>query len=110
MASGWIRGWAAPALSTVIAFLASGYCDHVFAKTLPVACTNSASGYHWKMIVDYDRKRVDALPADITTVAVRWYDPADGGYYDLDTGSGALTVRHPSSVGGYFLSGTCRLG
>lgn len=110
MTFSWISTRTRAVSYVVIAISAFGYCDHVFAKTVPLACVNRSSGFRWNAVVDYDHARVDTNPATITATSINWYDPADGGFYDFDRISGDLTVRHASSVGGYFLYHTCHLG
>lgn len=102
--------WAVGPLSFVISIAVCSYWNPVQAKTVPLRCMNNASGYRWSVEVDFDHSKVDSQPAEISTAMISWYDPSDEAYYDLDRGSGALTVRHASSVGGYFLYHSCRLG
>jgi hypothetical protein len=73
-------------------------------------CTNPASGANWDIRVDFARNLVDMFPAEISRRWISWHDTAQGGYYDLDRATGALTVRFASSTGGYFLYDTCRAG
>lgn len=77
--------------------------------TPAVTCTNPVSGATWTINIDFDRSRVDANPARITTTQVSWHDERDGGNYTLDRKSGALTIILPSSTGGYFMHDRCRL-
>jgi hypothetical protein len=71
-------------------------------------CTNPASGTTWRITVDFARHRVDGYLATIDRHRISWHDTADGGFYDLDRATGALTMRNASSTGGYFLHDTCR--
>ena len=71
-------------------------------------CSNPASGANWEIKVDYDRNLVDSFPAAISDRWISWDDAVNGGHYDLDRATGALTVRNASSTGGYFLYDKCR--
>jgi hypothetical protein len=75
-----------------------------------ITCTNPASGASWRVTIDYGRSTVDANPAKITSAAISWYDPTDGGNYTLDRKTGELTGSVASSTGGYFRHGRCALG
>jgi hypothetical protein len=101
------RSWVFGSLGGIIALAGLNYCDHAEAKTVALQCVNNASGFRWSVNVDYDRHQVNSLPADISDTMISWYDPSDQGYYDLEAATGALTVRHASSVGGYFLYHSC---
>jgi hypothetical protein len=79
------------------------------ARTAVLHCTNPASGARWNITVDYDHRRVDSFPAEITRDHIRWHDTKHGGFYDLDRARGVLTARFASSTGGSFLSDECRL-
>ena len=74
---------------------------------LHLRCTNVASGSNWPIVVDLDRKRVDATPATITDRQISWSDEKLG-VYELERASGKLLFRGPSSTGGYFLYYTCK--
>jgi len=73
-----------------------------------IICTNPASGAHWQIKVDYDRRTVDSHPADIGADAIAWHTE-DGENYRLDRKTGHLTVTVASSTGGYFLHDQCKL-
>ena len=72
-----------------------------------VTCTNPSSGATWTIAVDFAHRLVDSFPADITARRIVWQDTLHGGIYELERRSGALTVRFPSSTGGYFLHDRC---
>ena len=72
-----------------------------------VTCTNPSSGATWTIGVDFARRLVDSFPAEITDRRIAWRDTLHGGIYELERRSGALTVRFPSSTGGYFLHDRC---
>lgn len=77
------------------------------AQPLHLRCTNPASGTSWQIVVDLDRRRVDALPATITDKSIRWRDPRQGSF-DLDRATGRLRLQNASSTGGYFLYYSCQ--
>jgi hypothetical protein len=103
-----VTGWRAahPALLLAVAIAAA---PAVAADMVVYRCTNPASGTAWDITVDLAHNRVDAFPADIDTHSIRWRDTAAGGFYDLDRGTGELTMRNASSTGGYFLHDHCRV-
>ncbi len=70
-------------------------------------CVNPYSGAAWDIRIDDEKKLVDSFPATINPERVEWHDTIGGGYYSLDRGSGTLTMRAPSSTGGYFLYDRC---
>jgi hypothetical protein len=74
-----------------------------------IACSNPASGMHWQVTIDFDRRTVDGYPATMSDSAISWRDPSDQGNYMLDRKSGNLRVAVPSSTGGYFLHDQCKL-
>lgn len=78
------------------------------AKTIILTCTNTSSGTTWDMKVDLDRRTVDSFPAEITDRSITWTDPPRQGIYEFDRTSGNMTMRGPSSLGGYFLYYHCR--
>lgn len=73
-----------------------------------ITCTNPSSGANWQIRIDYDRRTVDALPAEIGDAQISWHTAA-GENYKLDRKSGHLTVIVASSTGGYFIHDTCKL-
>ena len=77
------------------------------AEVVSWTCTNPASGATWTIAVDPTRDRVDEFPATVTKRQITWRDTRQGGVYELDRQSGALTVRFASSTGGYFLHDRC---
>ncbi len=74
---------------------------------LHLRCTNAASGTSWAVVIDLDRRQVDALPATITDKWISWPDPKQG-MFDFERATGRLQFRNASSTGGYILSYTCR--
>lgn len=72
-----------------------------------LTCTNPSSGVTWTIAIDFTRRLVDSFPAQIGENRISWRDTLHGGVYELDRGSGGLTVRFPSSTGGYFLHDRC---
>jgi len=72
-----------------------------------LACVNRTSGAAWQIVIDYDKRTVDANPARISESAISWHDAKDGGNYTLDRKTGDLTVVVASSTGGYFLYDHC---
>jgi len=78
------------------------------AKTTVLNCTNPSSGATWDVAVDFDRHLVDSFPADITDASITWQDTLQGGIYEFDRATGALTMRNASSTGGYFVYDQCR--
>jgi hypothetical protein len=76
-------------------------------KLAQFVCVNPSSGATWKVQVDYDRNQVDGFPATISRDLLAWRDASQGGYYELDLATGALTARFASSTGGYFLHDHC---
>ena len=95
-----------------IAVLAFGLKAGAIAAPPPeaaVTCTNTASGAHWQIRIDYDRSTVDTFPARISDAEISWHDATDGGNYALDRKSGRLTVVVASATGGYILNHQCRL-
>jgi hypothetical protein len=78
------------------------------AKDTVLTCTNNSSGTSWDLKVDFDRHMVDSFPAEISDQSITWQDPQRQGIYEFDRASGNLTMRGPSSTGGYFLYYHCR--
>jgi hypothetical protein len=72
-----------------------------------LTCTNLVSGASWQIRIDFERRTVDSNPARISSTDISWHDAKDGGNYELDRKSGALTVIFASSTGGYFLHDRC---
>jgi hypothetical protein len=99
-----------PRLAGLVLLLAAAAraAPAVAADGTAFVCTNPASGASWRITVDFARNRVDSYPAQIDRRWISWHDTADGGFYDLDRATGALTMRNASSTGGYFLHDTCR--
>jgi hypothetical protein len=76
-------------------------------KRTVVTCTNPSSGATWTIAIDFAHGLVDSFPAQIAAGRITWRDTLHGGIYELERRSGALTVRFPSSTGGYFLHDRC---
>lgn len=72
-----------------------------------LTCTNLVSGTSWQIRIDFEHRTVDSNPARISSTEISWHDAKDGGNYELDRKSGALTVVFASSTGGYFLHDRC---
>ena len=79
------------------------------ASETRMTCVNPASGVHWQIRIDYDRRTVDSNSASINGSEISWRDASDGGNYTLDRKSGDLTMVAASSTGGYFLHHHCEL-
>jgi hypothetical protein len=77
--------------------------------TTAVTCTNPVSGASWQITIDYRHSTVDSNLVEITSTAISWFDPKDGGNYTLDLRSGDLTAIVASSTGGYFRHAHCNL-
>ena len=75
------------------------------AKTL--VCTNPSSGAMWNMTIDFDRSTVDSFPATIGDRWITWENTEQNHIYEYERSSGKLTMRGPSSMGGYFLYYRC---
>ena len=84
-------------------------CCGAEAREAEVTCTNPASGAHWQIRIDYDRRTVDSNSASISAGEISWRDANDGDNYTLDRKSGELTMVAASSTGGYFLHHHCDL-
>lgn len=97
----WRRALLALSFAVVVPSLA-----HADVTTL--VCTNLSSGATWDMKIDSDHHTVDSLPADIGDQRVTWEDTQQNHIYEYDRASGNLTMRGPSSMGGYFLYYHCR--
>jgi hypothetical protein len=74
-----------------------------------ITCTNPVSGTSWQILIDYRKKTVDSIPAQITPGGISWFDPKDISDYTLDSNSGALKAGVASSTGGYFRRARCAL-
>jgi hypothetical protein len=74
-----------------------------------ITCTNPYSGASWQIKIDYDKRTVDANPAQIDEATISWRDAANGWQYVLDRKSGKLRVTLASSTGGSFLYDNCKL-
>ncbi len=79
------------------------------ARETRVTCINPASGTHWQIRIDYDRRTVDSNSASISAGEISWRDASDGSNYTLNRKSGELTMVAASSTGGYFLHHQCAL-
>lgn len=79
------------------------------ARETSVTCINPASGAHWQIRIDYERRTVDSNSARISAGEISWRDARDGDNYTLDRKSGELTMVAASSTGGYFLHHHCAL-
>jgi hypothetical protein len=95
------------ALVALLVSLAPGIAH---AATTTLICSNASSGTTWDVKVDFDRHLVDSLPAKISDQSITWQDPQRQGVYEFDRASGDMTMRGPSSMGGYFLYYHCRAG
>lgn len=78
------------------------------ADTTTLICTNPSSGTTWDLKVDFDHHMVNSFPAEISDQSITWQDTLHGGIYEYDRISGNMTMRGPSSTGGYFLYYRCR--
>lgn len=85
-----------------------GGASAVPVGTSSLRCVNPSSGYAWTVRIDETRARIDGLPAEIGARRLRWRDASDGAVYELDRGSGELSVIRASSTGGYILTDRCR--
>ena len=92
-----------------IAALSASLGAEAGARETSVTCVNPASGAHWQIRIDYDRRTVDSNSASISAGAISWRDSSDGGNYTLDRKSGDLTMVAASSTGGYFMHHHCEL-
>ena len=92
-----------------IAALTASLGPQATARETSVTCVNPASGAHWQIRIDYDRRTVDSNSASISTGEISWRDASDGGNYTLDRKSGELTMVAASSTGGYFMHHHCEL-
>jgi hypothetical protein len=75
--------------------------------TTTLVCTNPNSGATWDVKIDFDHHTVDSFPADINDRYVTWEDTRYNEVYEFDRTSGDLTMRGPSSMGGYFIYDRC---
>jgi hypothetical protein len=94
---------------TIIAALITSLATPAATRETWVTCVNPASGAHWQIRIDYDRRTVDSNSATITGGEISWRDASDGSNYTLDRKSGDLTMVAASSTGGYFLHHHCEL-
>jgi hypothetical protein len=104
------RTFALAALVISGALIALCRWDRSHAATMTFKCANTSSGATWNLKVDLDRNMVDSFPALITKSNISWRDTVNGGSYDLDRSSGALTWVNSSSTGGYMLYHRCNMG
>jgi hypothetical protein len=72
-----------------------------------VVCVNRASGAAWTVSLDETRRIADGQTARFSEAKIAWRNPADGGNYELDRRSGALSVTRASSTGGYMIFFDC---
>jgi hypothetical protein len=72
-----------------------------------VECVNPANGFAWTFRLNAAAGTVDDLPARFGKERISWRDHADGGFYELELASGALTIVRASSTGGYTSSDRC---
>jgi hypothetical protein len=79
-----------------------------YAEATTLVCTNPNSGATWDVKVDFDHRTADSFPADIGDRYITWRDTQRNDVYEFDRLSGNLTMRGPSSTGGYFLFYHCR--
>lgn len=77
------------------------------AEVTTLVCTNTNSGATWDIKVDFDHRTADSFPADIGDQWITWEDPQQSHIYEYERASGNLTMRGPSSLGGYFLYYRC---
>ncbi|MGH6818819.1 MAG: hypothetical protein ACREC1_08620 [Methylovirgula sp.] len=92
----------------LLALLLASVPNLVHAEATTLACTNSSSGATWDVKVDFGRRTADSFPANISDRYITWRDPQQSHIYEYDRASGNLTMRGPSSMGGYFLYYHCR--
>jgi hypothetical protein len=92
----------------LLALLLSAAPISVRANETILTCTNPSSGTTWDLKVDFDRHRVDSFPAEITDQWITWQDAPRQGIFEFNRVSGDMTMRGPSSMGGYFLFYHCR--
>jgi hypothetical protein len=71
-------------------------------------CVNAISGFRWTVRLDPAARTVDGWPARFGAARISWRDGADGAGYDLDRGTGVLTVTRASSTGGVVNVDSCR--
>jgi hypothetical protein len=77
------------------------------ANAATVRCI-SADARSWTLALDPARKLADGQPASFGPRRVDWRNASDGGAYELDLATGALTVTRASSTGGYQVAFACR--
>jgi hypothetical protein len=92
-----------------IAVLSAGLGAQAATRETSVTCVNPASGTHWRIRIDFDRRTVDSNSASISASEISWRDASDGGNYTLNRKSGDLTMVAASSTGGYFMHHHCDL-
>jgi hypothetical protein len=91
----------------MLALLLTTLPDLAHAGVTTLVCTNPSSGATWNVKVDFDRRTADSFPADISDGWIVWEDTQHNDVYELDRASGDLTMRGPSSMGGYFIYDRC---
>jgi hypothetical protein len=72
-----------------------------------IACVNRDNGFAWTVRLDPAARAVDGWPARFEARRISWRNSADGGAYELDRASGALTIVRASSTGGYMSFDSC---
>lgn len=92
----------------LLALLLSALPIRARAKEMVLTCTNPNSGTTWDLKVDLDRHMVDSFPAEISDQWITWQDTPRQGIFEFNRVSGEMTMRGPSSMGGYFLHYHCR--
>jgi hypothetical protein len=66
-----------------------------------IECVNPDSGFAWRLRLSRAASTVDGWPARFAAERISWHDRADGGFYELELATGALTIVRASSTGGY---------
>jgi hypothetical protein len=77
------------------------------ADVTTLVCTNPNNGATLDVKVDSDRRTADSFPAEISDQWITWQDKQQNQVYEYERASGNLTMRGPSSMGGYFLYYRC---
>jgi len=72
-----------------------------------IECVNPESGYVWRLRLSRAANTVDGWPARFSVQHISWHDRADGGFYELELATGALTIVRASSTGGYMSFDRC---
>lgn len=78
------------------------------ADATVVECVNPDNGFAWAVRLDARGKAVDGWPARFEARRISWRDGGDGGAYQLDRQTGALTIVRASSTGGYTSFDRCK--